>query len=224
MPVGGKPILLRVMDIYARQGLTDFRHLRRHRKEVIFDYFEGRDFGWTIDIVDPARPPTPAGASAIAATCSARPSWRPMATPVGREPRRDSSPSTAGRASSPPSPRCRCARNTHREYDRRRHHPRLPREPVLREHWINAGFIRDAEGDLRPLQGDTSNATSSPPCCRAATSPATGMTASSSRWTPTRTSRRSRRCSPRAGCPPRPAPGCLSAAPGPRARPLPTTP
>lgn len=52
MPVGGKPILLRVMDIYARQGITDFVLSVGHRKDVILDYFEGRDFGWKIDIVD----------------------------------------------------------------------------------------------------------------------------------------------------------------------------
>ncbi len=52
MPVGGKPILLRVMDIYARQGITEFVISVGHRKEVILDYFEGRNFGWTIDIVD----------------------------------------------------------------------------------------------------------------------------------------------------------------------------
>jgi glucose-1-phosphate cytidylyltransferase len=52
MPVGGKPILLRVMDIYARQGFREFVLSVGHRKDVILDYFEGRDFGWTIDIVD----------------------------------------------------------------------------------------------------------------------------------------------------------------------------
>lgn len=52
MPVGGKPILMRVMDIYARQGITEFVISVGHRKDVIIDYFEGRDFGWKIDIVD----------------------------------------------------------------------------------------------------------------------------------------------------------------------------
>jgi glucose-1-phosphate cytidylyltransferase len=52
MPVGGKPILLRVMDIYARQGFREFVLSVGHRKDVILDYFEGRNFGWTIDIVD----------------------------------------------------------------------------------------------------------------------------------------------------------------------------
>lgn len=52
MPVGGKPILVRVMELYARQGIREFVISVGHRKEVIVDYFEGRNFGWTIDIVD----------------------------------------------------------------------------------------------------------------------------------------------------------------------------
>jgi glucose-1-phosphate cytidylyltransferase len=52
MPVGGKPILLHVMNLYARQGFTEFVLSVGYRKEVILDYFEGRDFGWKIDIVD----------------------------------------------------------------------------------------------------------------------------------------------------------------------------
>ena len=53
MPVGGKPILLRVMDIYARQGITDFVISVGHRKEVILDYFDGRALGsWKVEIVD----------------------------------------------------------------------------------------------------------------------------------------------------------------------------
>lgn len=52
MPVGGKPILVRVMDLYARQGITEFVVSVGHRKEVIIDYFDGRDFGWKVDIVD----------------------------------------------------------------------------------------------------------------------------------------------------------------------------
>ncbi len=52
MPVGGKPILLRVMEIYARQGFMEFVLSVGYRKEVILDYFEGRSLGWTVDIVD----------------------------------------------------------------------------------------------------------------------------------------------------------------------------
>jgi glucose-1-phosphate cytidylyltransferase len=52
MPVGGKPILLRVMDIYAMQGITEFIISVGYRKEIILDYFDGRSFGWKVDIVD----------------------------------------------------------------------------------------------------------------------------------------------------------------------------
>ncbi len=52
MPVGGKPVLLRVMEIYARQGVTDFVISVGYRKEVILDYFENRSLGWNVTIVD----------------------------------------------------------------------------------------------------------------------------------------------------------------------------
>lgn len=52
MPVGGKPVLLRVMEIYARQGIKDFVISVGYRKEVILDYFENRTLGWNVDIVD----------------------------------------------------------------------------------------------------------------------------------------------------------------------------
>ncbi len=52
MPVGGKPVLLRVMEIYARQGFTDFVISVGYRKEVILDYFENRTLGWNVEIVD----------------------------------------------------------------------------------------------------------------------------------------------------------------------------
>ena len=52
MPVGGKPVLLRVMEIYARQGFKDFVISVGYRKEVILDYFENRTLGWNVEIVD----------------------------------------------------------------------------------------------------------------------------------------------------------------------------
>lgn len=52
MPVGGKPVLLRVMEIYARQGIRDFVLSVGYRKEVIIDYFENRNLGWNVEIVD----------------------------------------------------------------------------------------------------------------------------------------------------------------------------
>lgn len=52
MPVGGKPILARVMEIFARQGFTDFILSVGYRKEIIIDYFDQRQLGWNIEIID----------------------------------------------------------------------------------------------------------------------------------------------------------------------------
>ncbi|MBL8702123.1 MAG: NTP transferase domain-containing protein [Alphaproteobacteria bacterium] len=52
MPVGGRPILVRVMEIFARQGFTKFVVSLGYRKEIIMDYFEGRRFEWEVDLVD----------------------------------------------------------------------------------------------------------------------------------------------------------------------------
>jgi glucose-1-phosphate cytidylyltransferase len=52
MPVGGKPIVVRVMQIFANQGYKDFILSIGYRKEIILDYFEGRSNGWSIDLVD----------------------------------------------------------------------------------------------------------------------------------------------------------------------------
>jgi glucose-1-phosphate cytidylyltransferase len=52
LPVGGKPILVRVMEIYARQGFTEFILSVGYRKEIIIDYFDQRQLGWSVEIVD----------------------------------------------------------------------------------------------------------------------------------------------------------------------------
>jgi len=52
MPVGGTPILLHLMRSYAAQGFTDFVLAAGHRKEILFDYFDGRFPEWSVKIVD----------------------------------------------------------------------------------------------------------------------------------------------------------------------------
>ena len=52
MPVGGKPVVVRVMETYAREGFTDFILSVGYRKEVIIDYFSNRSLGWNVQIVD----------------------------------------------------------------------------------------------------------------------------------------------------------------------------
>lgn len=52
LPVCGRPIIIRVMEIYAAQGFKDFVVSVGYRKEVILDYFDRRDLGLNIEIVD----------------------------------------------------------------------------------------------------------------------------------------------------------------------------
>ena len=52
MPVNGTPILIHLMRLYAAQGFNDFVLAAGHRKEMLLDYFEGRDLGWKVNIID----------------------------------------------------------------------------------------------------------------------------------------------------------------------------
>lgn len=52
MPVNGRPILVHLMHIYARQGFQRFVLAAGHRKEMLHDYFDGRFPEWEIKILD----------------------------------------------------------------------------------------------------------------------------------------------------------------------------
>ncbi|HEX5235984.1 MAG TPA: sugar phosphate nucleotidyltransferase [Silvibacterium sp.] len=52
MPVNGRPILVHLMHIYARQGFRRFVLAAGHRKEMLLDYFDGRFPEWEIAILD----------------------------------------------------------------------------------------------------------------------------------------------------------------------------
>ncbi len=52
MPVNGSPILVHLMRIYASQGFDRFVLAAGHRKEMLFDYFDGRFSNWDVRIVD----------------------------------------------------------------------------------------------------------------------------------------------------------------------------
>jgi glucose-1-phosphate cytidylyltransferase len=52
MPIKGRPIIVHLMEIYARQGYTDFVLAAGHRQEILRDYFEGRFQEWNIQLVD----------------------------------------------------------------------------------------------------------------------------------------------------------------------------
>jgi glucose-1-phosphate cytidylyltransferase len=52
MPIGGTPIIVHLMRIFAKQGLTHFVLAAGHRQEMLRDYFTGRFSHWTVDVVD----------------------------------------------------------------------------------------------------------------------------------------------------------------------------
>jgi glucose-1-phosphate cytidylyltransferase len=52
MPICGTPILVHIMRLYAQQGFTDFVLAAGHRKEILYDYFDGRFPDWRVEIVD----------------------------------------------------------------------------------------------------------------------------------------------------------------------------
>lgn len=52
LPVDGTPILVQVMRLFAAQGFTDFVLSVGYRKEVIADYFHGKQTEWNVELVD----------------------------------------------------------------------------------------------------------------------------------------------------------------------------
>lgn len=52
MPVGGAPILVQVMKGYIAQGVNEFVLATGHHREVIGDYFEGKSMGAKVQVVD----------------------------------------------------------------------------------------------------------------------------------------------------------------------------
>lgn len=52
MPIGGRPIIVHLMDIYARQGYTDFLLAAGHRQEILADYFDGKFHDWNVRVLD----------------------------------------------------------------------------------------------------------------------------------------------------------------------------
>lgn len=52
LPVMGSPILVHIIKSFIRQGFDDFVLAAGHRKNVLEDYFEHKDLGASIQIVD----------------------------------------------------------------------------------------------------------------------------------------------------------------------------
>ncbi|WP_088182863.1 nucleotidyltransferase family protein [Sphingobium sp. Z007] len=52
LPLGGTPVLVHVIKNFIRQGFRDFILAAGYRQDVLHDYFEGKDIGASVQIVD----------------------------------------------------------------------------------------------------------------------------------------------------------------------------
>ena len=50
--INGKPLLLRIMDFYAKQGFSNFYIALGYKGNVIKKYFKKNNFGWNIKLID----------------------------------------------------------------------------------------------------------------------------------------------------------------------------
>jgi glucose-1-phosphate cytidylyltransferase len=52
MPLGGTPVIVHVIKSFVRQGYCDFVLAAGYRKAALDDYFEGKDIGAKVEILD----------------------------------------------------------------------------------------------------------------------------------------------------------------------------
>jgi glucose-1-phosphate cytidylyltransferase len=52
LPVGGSPIIVQVIKNFILQGFSEFILAAGYRKDILDDYFEGKNLGAQIDIID----------------------------------------------------------------------------------------------------------------------------------------------------------------------------
>jgi len=142
MPVGGKPVVVRVMELYAKQGFTDFILSVGYRKEVIVDYFNGRNTGWNVQVVDTGSATDTGGriynlrhmlGETFMATYADGLSDIPLARLVDFHHRQGGLGTVT----------CVPLRSQYGtvSIDNDHHITQFREKPVLREYWINAGFF-----------------------------------------------------------------------------------
>jgi glucose-1-phosphate cytidylyltransferase len=142
MPVNGKPILIHLMQIYARQGFTKFVLAAGHRKEMLYDYFDGRFNDWEVSIVDTG---SDSDTGERIQRCAGHVGERFHATygdglgNVDLHALIESHRRSGGLATVTAVP-LRSQYGTV-EFDETGQVQRFTEKPVIREHWINAGFF-----------------------------------------------------------------------------------
>ncbi len=52
LPVAGSPIIMHVIKSFLTQGYDEFVLAAGYRKDVLYDYFDGKEFGAKVEIID----------------------------------------------------------------------------------------------------------------------------------------------------------------------------
>jgi len=142
LPIDGTPILMNVMRIFADQGHKDFVLSVGHRQEVIRDYFHGKSLDWNVELIDTGEE-TDTGGRILG--CKHVLGEKFFATyadglsnvPLGELVRfHDAHPGLATITSVP-----LISQYGTLEMDAAGKVTSFREKPILREHWINAGFF-----------------------------------------------------------------------------------
>jgi len=155
MPVGGKPVVVRVMELYASQGFTEFILSVGHRKEVIIDYFNNRVTGWDVKVVDTGQDTDTGGRllkcrDLLGETFMATYADGISDVPLGKLVDFHHNAGTLGTVTCVP---LRSQYGTV-SIDGDNHIAQFREKPVLQEYWINAGFFVMNRAIFDHWQGD----------------------------------------------------------------------
>ena len=142
MAVGDEPILRHLMDIYARQGFTEFVLAGGYRADLLVSFTEGLPAGWSVQVIDTGEDTGTAGRiagcrAALGSTFFA--TYGDGLAPIDLESLlgfHGSHPGSVTVTAVPlPSPYGTLA------WDETGRVSRFVEKPRLTDHWINAGFF-----------------------------------------------------------------------------------
>jgi glucose-1-phosphate cytidylyltransferase len=142
MPICGTPILVHLMRIYARQGFREFVLSAGHRQEILEDYFHGRFGEWSIDIVDTGGDADTGDRISRVADYVGDTFFATYGDGLGDIDLHDllAFHAAAGGLATVTSVPLRSQYGTV-SFDSNGQVSRFHEKPVIREHWINAGFF-----------------------------------------------------------------------------------
>jgi glucose-1-phosphate cytidylyltransferase len=142
LEIGGRPVLEHVMEIYARQGYDDFMLATGYKGDVIADWVKTLTHGWSVECVDTG---DDADTGERLRSCAERIAAPFMATygdglgnvDVGAVAQRHREREGAAIVTVVPLPSQYGTIDT----DESGRVTAFREKPLLREHWINAGFF-----------------------------------------------------------------------------------